>query len=529
MPIHKQSLGLLAAALLTVTTTSLVVAQTPEDPNLERLLAAAQNRTRSNLDQDSTGFFRDAVISYIYGYSLVAMAMTERVATTIPDATTQLGRAPINQLYRATGLPVGSGYKDVVLPSTTTLYAPSFMDLSKEPMILHIPQIESNRFFIVELLDGWTNVNRDSPGSRIGTTAGDYALVGPNYTGTLPAGLTGEIDFDTNTVWAITRVYTTGAPDDVKLVADNIFKELTLTPASEYGHSYTPLVNLPVNPSIDVTTQPIKQTDSLDACTFFGIMSAMMRTNPPRAIDVGIVKRLNRLGIMPPNQFSCAGLLNPNTPDGKSQLAALELAVLTAKQIMAETPPPALTPTNWTVSLDVGDYGTRYLLRALVAQKALGANRPQDAVYGYGIFDSRGTADDDRLNGTRSYVIHFNAPTNSHAPLEIPPIDGNGFWSLTLYQGDGTLNDNKVATYNALSTKPVQDHQACPNADGSLDIYVSATPPSNSQAFCNWLEAPQPGPDNDGSFIMFLRLYWPDSAVTNRRNPWYPPAIVRTN
>lgn len=139
------------------------------------------------------------------------------------------------------------------------------------------------------------------------------------------------------------------------------------------------------------------------------------------------MKRLNRLGIMPPNQFSCAGLLNPNTPNGKSQLAALELAVLTAKQIMAETPPPALTPTNWSVSLDVGDYGPRYLLRALVAQKALGANRPQDAVYGYGVFDSRGTADDDRLNGARSYVIHFNAPTNSHAFLEIPPIDGNGF------------------------------------------------------------------------------------------------------
>jgi len=347
MPIPTKSLSLSVAALLIVTTTPVVVAQSPEDPNMQQLLAAAENRARANLDQDAVGFFRDAVISYIYGYSLVAMAMTERVATTIPDATTQLGRAPISQLYRATGLPVGSGYKDVVLPSTTTLYAPSFMDLSKEPLILHIPQIDSNRFFIVELLDGWTNVNRDSPGSRIGTTAGDYALVGPNNTAPLPAGLTGEIDFDTNTVWAITRVYTTGAPDDVELVADNIFKELTLTPASAYGKPYTPLTNLPVNPSIDVTTQPIKQVDSLDACTFFGIMSAMMRTNPPRAIDVGIVKRLNRLGILPPNQFSCAGLLNPNTPNGKSELAALELAVLTAKQIMADTPPPSLTPTNW--------------------------------------------------------------------------------------------------------------------------------------------------------------------------------------
>jgi hypothetical protein len=178
--------------------------------------------------------------------------------------------------------------------------------------------------------------------------------------------------------------------------------------------------------------------------------------------------------------------------------------------------------------LNAGDYGTQYLLRALVAKDALGGNRPQDAVYGYGTHDSAGTSDSNRLNSTHSYVLHFKAPTNQKAPLEIPPIDGNGFWSITMYNADGTLVDNKAATYHALSTKQVEGHTTCPNDDGSLDIYVQATPPSDPKQLCNWLEAPQQTTDNqNGQFILFMRMYWPDQAITN--GSWYPPAIQKAN
>jgi len=495
--------------------------------------AAAKVRAPGNLDATSLGVFRDAVAAYIYGYPLVAMAMTERVSTTISSATTtQLGRAPINQFYRAQTLPVGSAFKDVVLPSTTTMYAPAFLDLSKEPLILHIPVIPDNRYYIFELLDGWTNVSRASPGIRIDTAPGDYALVGTDRSYKLPSGLTGEIDFDTNTAWIITRIYTTGTDADQKIVA-GLFDQITLTPASAYGKPYTVPDNLPVNPSIDILTQPIKQTDSMDACAFFGVMSSMLKTNPPREIDRRMAQRLERLGLIPDekSQFSCAGSLastgNGIITPGRVELATLELAVLAAKEIMANAPPPSLTPTNWTVSLNVGDYGLRYLLRALVAQRALGANRPADAVYGYGVFDSTGTDSSHMLNGANNYVVHFNAPTAQQRALEIPPVNQYGFWSVTLYQIDGTLNDNKSATWNALSTTQVQNHTSCPNADGSLDVYVQSTPPADAKQYCNWLEAPQPSVDNSGGFIMFLRLYWPNRSVIT--GSWYPPAIVRAN
>jgi hypothetical protein len=503
--------------------------------DLAGILATARSQLPNDLDTGSVQTYLDGIAAYIYGYSLMAIAMTERFSTNVMSADQQYGRAPINQLFKATALPVGSAFKNFVLPSTTTLYSVGFFNLEKEPLILHLPVITSDRFFIVQLLDGWTNVNRKSPSSRLSSNApGDYALVGPGWGGQLPSGISETIRFDTNTVWQIMRVYTTGTQDDQSFVADQIFGNITLKPLSASGEPYTPPDKLPLNPSIDVVTQPIQQLDSMDACAFFGTMSAMMMTNPARKIDAGIVPILERLSIIgtptttdnqPPTQFSCSNLMG--TQAGQAEIAALQLAVATAKRILNTTPPPSLTPTNWSASLNTGDYGVRYLLRALVAKDAIGANRPQDAVYDYGAFDSGGTSDSNRLYGTNRYVLHFKAPTNTKAPLEIPPIDGNGFWSITLYKADGTLVDNKFATYHALSTKEVEAHTACPNDDGSLDVYVQATPPSGSKQLCNWLEAPQPTDNNNGQFILLMRMYWPDQAITN--GSWYPPAIQKTN
>jgi hypothetical protein len=508
-------------------------AQDAAGSDVAQILSAAQSQLPSGLDPKSVQTYLDGVAAYIYGYPLLAIAMTERVSTNVEFSGQQLGRAPINQIYRATMLPVGSTFKDVVLPSTTTMYATGFFNLQKEPLILHVPSIGSDRFFIVQLLDGWTNVSRQSPGSRLSSaTPGDYALVGPNFTGdNLPGGLAGIIRFDTNTVWQIMRVLTTGTMDDQNMVYNQIFKPLIPVPLTDFiknGTNYTPPDNLPINPSIDVVTQPIKQVDGMDACAFFGTMSAMMMTNPPRKIDAGLVPILKRLGILGttsnPVQFSCAYMSAQ-----QSEIEALQLAVITGRRILANPPQQTLTNTNWSLSLDVGDYGVHYLLRAIVAKNALGANRPLDAVYGYGIYDSGGATEDHFLYGSNNYVLHFKAPTSKKAAREIPPVDGNGFWSITMYNIDGTLVDNQKADYHALGTngrnpREVEAHFSCPNADGSLDVYVQATPPSNSKQLCNWLEAPQPTNDNNnGQFILFLRMYWPDAAITSGQ--WYPPGI----
>src|SRR4051794_10886676 len=59
-----------------------------------------------------------AVRAYIYGYPLVMVEVTKDVATNVENATTTVGRAPINQ-FSNNGLP-DQTYQDVVLPSVST-------------------------------------------------------------------------------------------------------------------------------------------------------------------------------------------------------------------------------------------------------------------------------------------------------------------------------------------------------------------------------------------------------------------------
>jgi hypothetical protein len=290
------------------------------------------------------------------------------------------------------------------------------------------------------------------------------------------------------------------------------------------GTDYQPPSNVPVNPSIDTFTQPINQVDNMDACAFFETLSTMMMTNPPRKIDVLVEPSLKNLGLLTSSQpFSCVDL-----PD-QNDVTILQAAVVAAKDLLASiNPPSASAKTNyWSMPLNVGDYGINYILRAIVAKKALGANRPQDAVYALGAYDSRGIDSANVLVGGNRYVVHFSPETSLHRTGEIPPVNRLAFWSVTLYDIKGFLVDNPKVSYNAIGIPYVQNHQACLNADKSLDLYIQSDPPTDPKQLCNWLAAPAPDANNPtaSQFILFLRAYWPDQAILNGR--WNPPPIVK--
>ena len=447
--------------------------------------------------------FVDGIEAYIYGYPLLMLGMTERVGTTIPAPDIKLGGAPLNQFGKEKVLPDYT-FTAVVLPSTSTLYASSFLNLKVEPVILHIPNMES-RFFILQMLDAWTEVSDESPGSRLGSAPGDYALVGPDFTGDLPASIQHVIHMPTNTMWIIGRIYTNGTQQDIDTVIQFIYPGLKLTPLSHYSDPvYDAPTNLPVEPTIEVVTPPLQQVAGMDACAFYGALAASLKYNPPiLPQDKLIVKRLENIGITPGESFDCTGL-------AQNKLAALQLAVTYARNFLNQSQTTTPTTTNWTVlTKDVGTYGAHYLIRAEVARSALGANNPVDAVYGYTQFDGGKNP----LNGSNNYKIHFDASGGQ----SVPPV--SGFWSLTIYDLNGKLVQNPVA-WNAVGIPAVQGHSAaCLNTDNSLDLYLQPkAPPAGSIQYCNWL----PTPPGEG-YIAFLRLYWPDQTVVN--NGWIPPAI----
>ena len=169
-----------------------------------------------------------AAEGFIYGYPLVLMDISRQVMTAAPRP--EVGRAPANQFNDSHEFP-DSSFTDVVSPNADTLYSMAWLDLSKEPIVLDLPDL-GTRYYLMQMMDAWSNVFA-SPGTRTtGNRKGSYAIVGPAWTGTLPAGLK-EIKSPTDMVWIIGRTQTNGKADYPAVRA--IKKQYRLIPSVGLG------------------------------------------------------------------------------------------------------------------------------------------------------------------------------------------------------------------------------------------------------------------------------------------------------
>ena len=248
-----------------------------------------------------------AVDAYIYGYSLVTMELTRRNFTNVvkPDGKS----APMGYFVNVPKYPPASD-KRVTAPNADTLYSTAWIDVGKEPYILHVPA-EDGRYYLMPMLSGWTNVFAD-PGKRTtGTDAADFAITGPGWSGTLPPGIKAEYKAPTSIVWVLGRTYSTGSPDDYAAV-NAIQAQYKLTPLSAWGKPYTPPDGV-VNPAWD-TKDPVRdQVDAMDGATYFGLLAELMKTNPPAPADAPMIATMAKIGLVPGQTFDPAKLTAAQT------------------------------------------------------------------------------------------------------------------------------------------------------------------------------------------------------------------------
>ena len=102
-----------------------------------------------------------AADAYVYGYPLVLLDVTRQLGTNVPKP--EENAAPMNQLGHKRKFPDDT-FTTVVSPNADTLYSFAFLDLSKEPMVLSVPEM-GKRYYLMEMLDAWTNVF-SCPGTR---------------------------------------------------------------------------------------------------------------------------------------------------------------------------------------------------------------------------------------------------------------------------------------------------------------------------------------------------------------------------
>ena len=425
--------------------------------------------------------------AYLYLYPLVTMDLTRRQLTNVvrPEGM----RAPANAFAHVAAYPTAD-MRAVVRPNFDTLYSSAWLDLTKGPVIVSAPDT-AGRYYMLPMLDMWTDVFA-SPGWRTtGTQAQSWAVVPPGWRGTLPAGVA-RIDAPTPYVWIIGRTKTDG-PADYDAV-HRIQAEYRITPLARWGGPAGGAIG-PVDPAVDMTTPPKQQVDAMPAATFFAYAAEVMKLQPPHLTDQPIVARMRRIGIVPGRSFD----LDHARPAVRQ---ALQTVPEDAQNLMAWKVTSLGRVVNaWSMNTEaMGVYGNDYLKRAIIAQVGLGANLPEDAVYPLNLGDATGKP----LDGAEAYVLHF-------ARDAMPPV--SAFWSVTLYDHDGYQVANPRNRF-ALSSW-MAFHR---NPDGSLDLYIQNQSPGAGKE-ANWLPAPK------GPFNLVLRLYAPKSDVLT--GAWNPPPVVR--
>ncbi|ALM85101.1 DUF1254 domain-containing protein [Bordetella sp. N] len=437
-----------------------------------------------------------AVDAYVYAYPLVLMELTRRNATNVQTPID--GRAPMNVFGHKTAFP-DANTPNTRWPSTDTLYSSMWYDVSREPLIVRVPEA-GNRYYFLTLLDLWTDVFASRGTRTNGNQAQAFAIVGPYWQGTVPPGVD-VVRSPTSTGWVLGHVQTNGPADypGVNQWQAGLITQPLSTVSPAYGQAgarpYMPAAGT-VDPTLNTQTPPADQVAAMDAATFWGIFADAVRNNPPHANDYPILDRLRRIGVGTGQPFSYTRL------DPSVQQALAQAGPQAGRRIADYVANLGDGYNGWnTVSEGIGTYGTDYLRRASIAYAGLGAGVPEDVMYPVTSIDSKGRA----LDAGEDYVLHFDKG-------QLPPV--NAFWSVMLYGPNQAFAANQANKYAIHSTDALKY-----NSDGSLDIYVQHKVPSREKQ-SNWLPTPESGP-----FMMNMRLYWPRNLALD--GGWAPPPVQR--
>lgn len=422
---------------------------------------------------------------FVYAYPLVLMDVTRELMSL---------RTPANTFSHKRTFPDAS-FTDVVTPNADTLYSSAWLDLSKEPVVLSVPDTRG-RYYLMPMMDAWTNVFA-SPGKRTtGTQRGNFVITGPGWEGPLPKGMK-QIKSPTAMAWLIGRTQANGKKDFPAV--HRLQDQYRLTPLSAWqmGARAVPEKPAPRSPTLDTQSPPVEQVAAMDAQAFFSRFASLLPANPPAAADAVMVEKMRRMGLEPGVPFKTT-VLEPATARAVQEGATSALQAISEMSRKGN----ADAGNGWVMHRDLGNYGANYGRRAVTAMVGLGANLPEDAIYASTRTDAGGKA----LQGNSSYVLHF-------AKDQLPPA--RAFWSLSLYNQRQAFVENPIGRY-AIGSRDRLRY----NRDGSLDIYIQHERPERGRV-ANWLPAPPDG------LNMTLRAYWPEQALLD--GSWMPPPVERAN
>jgi len=424
--------------------------------------------------------------AYVYGYPVVDNMRIQY--DYFVDRSSPEFKAPWNQLFNIPRVFTPED-KAIQTPNSDTPYSWIGLDLRTEPIVFTVPAIAKERYWSLQLIDLYTH-NFAYLGTRTtGNDGGSFMIVGPNWKGTTPKGITQVIHCETEIASAQFRTQLFNAADleNVKQVQN----QYVVRPLSAFLGLPAPKPAAPIE-----FPKPLTLEQEKSSLEFFSHLNFGLQFAPAIPEEQALRARFATIGIGPGKPFDPAKL---SPEDRQAMAAGIADAWAAVGELVTEINAGKVT------SGDV--FGTRaylknnYLYRMTAAALGIYGNSKEEAMYPAYYVDASGQ----KLDGANRYTLRF-------APGQLPPVDA--FWSLTMYsQPASLLVDNPIDRYLLNSTMLSQFKL---DPDGGLTLSIQHDSPGK-EAESNWLPAPS------GPFSVIMRLYLPQAPALEGK--WVAPPI----
>jgi hypothetical protein len=146
------------------------------------------NQNSSKADWCENYAYTLGIQAYIFGFPYIYLPFLRWTWVTGPDSLDGVTlTAPLNHFRHIRQL-VDATHRTGGLPNNDTLYSLAWIDVGREPVILSHPDM-GDRYFSFQMAciesDNFAYVGNRTTGSK----AGSFAIIGPNWKGSLPKGV----------------------------------------------------------------------------------------------------------------------------------------------------------------------------------------------------------------------------------------------------------------------------------------------------------------------------------------------------
>jgi hypothetical protein len=378
----------------------------------------------------------------------------------------------------------------VACPNQDVAYGAGYFALDKEPVVFQVPDF-GDRFWVYAIYDARTDEIAEI-GKPYGTKPGFYMMVGPNWKGETPAGITAVVRSSTELAFTAPRIFKGDNAEDSKAVQP-VLSQIMFYPLSQFDGKMKS-TDWNKSPSFPVPAGPGGETKWVAPEKFYDQLPGVMKLVPPLPGEEALYGWINSV-------FEAAA------KDPAVKKALVESFVAADKDTIAPlfqwNMNGRSAGNGWYSPVNNAQWGTDYLNRTGTAKSNMYDNKPNETKYIYRDFDSAGQ----QLDGKNNYSVTF-------AKGQEPPV--KGFWSMTLYNEHHLFTKNALNRYS-LGTKSKSFLKY--NADGSLTLYFGTKSPGKDKE-TNWVPAPA------GKFSLYIRAYWAEPAILDAS--WMPPQVLKT-